>query len=244
MKSKQATGGTMAMKGIIFSGVLFFMAAAVSFGQSANTGREMSVEESYLQESVEMTVIREYSSGTSREGKQLALDYIGEYIKKGNKDENVRQVLENLALDGIQNKITENGKITNNFPDIRAQAVRYLGELGTREAQESIYKVMKVDKEPNVQYEAIHSLTKIGIFDSGMAANALWVFSQFDMAAPDNRFAVSLLDLIKEMLDQGENVRNIDIIKIVRKISESPDYTAPVRQQARNLLRDIQRSGS
>ena len=48
-------------------------------GQSDKSNSEMSVEEAYLQEAIEMMIIRETSRADSREQKLIALDYRERY---------------------------------------------------------------------------------------------------------------------------------------------------------------------
>jgi hypothetical protein len=117
--------------------------------------QEMSVEESYLQESVENMIIREQSRADSREMKMVALAYIGDAIDRGNTGTEVRQALEYLGLEGVLNRGRENGRLVNNFPDVRREAVKYLGKMGTVEAKETLLKIIYYDNEPMVLQEAV-----------------------------------------------------------------------------------------
>ena len=80
------------------------VAAVCLLGASAVMAQEMSVEESYLQESIENMIIREQSVATGRDMKLVALEYIGEAIGRGNTSDDVRNALEYLALEGLTNQ--------------------------------------------------------------------------------------------------------------------------------------------
>ena len=115
---------------------LTLFAASVAMGQSS--GREMTIEESYLQESIELMIIRETSRADSRDQKLIALEYIGEAINRGNTSKDITQALEYLSLEGVLNQSRENNRLLNNYPDIRRQAAKYLGLVGTEEAKTAL----------------------------------------------------------------------------------------------------------
>ncbi|MDR1575229.1 MAG: HEAT repeat domain-containing protein, partial [Treponema sp.] len=173
----------------------FIMCAAAFIGAGAvaaqTSNQEMSVEESYLQESIELMVIRETSRADSRDQKLVALEYISEAIERGNKSEDIHQALEYLSMEGIVNKTRENGRLVNNFPDVRRQAVRYLGEIGTAEAKNTLLKICLADNEPMVLQEAIKSLGAIGMNDNDETVSTItWIVSRFDVLYPDNLLAL------------------------------------------------------
>ncbi|MDR3168187.1 MAG: HEAT repeat domain-containing protein, partial [Treponema sp.] len=149
------------MKRFVVVGMLLAVTVSVVVGQ--NSSREMSVEESYLQDAVELMIIREQSRVDSRDMKMIALEYIGDAIERGNNGEEVRAALEYLALEGVMNKARENGRVVNNYPDVRTKAATYLGELGTPEAKNTLVKIISADPEPMVLTEAVKSLAKIGM---------------------------------------------------------------------------------
>ena len=74
------------LKRLLLLGAVFFTALAMVMGQSrtSSNNQEMSVEQSYLQESVELMIIREQSRAESRDMKLIALEYIGDAISRGN----------------------------------------------------------------------------------------------------------------------------------------------------------------
>ncbi|MDR3324885.1 MAG: HEAT repeat domain-containing protein [Spirochaetaceae bacterium] len=227
---------------LVFLGVSAFPAAAQE--------KELSVEESYLQESVAVSLIREQARSEDRDGKLLALDYIKEYMDDGNKTDDVRAVLESLSLEGNLNKTRSEGRVMNNFPDIRIRALEYLGELGTKEATDSLIKVMFVDDEPAVLTQAVRSITKIGINDQGRPLTIInWIFSRFNAAAPDNRLALAFVDAVEAFAsstdgDQEEKLARASALETVRNISANHLYISAVRQRARNVMMKFYKNGA
>jgi hypothetical protein len=218
-----------------------FLAAAVAGLLSAATtaAQEMSVEESYLQESIENMIIRENSQAIGRDMKLVALEYIGEAIGHGNTSEDVRNALEYLALEGLTNQTRENGRLINNFPDVRAKAVAYLGEVGTPEAKNALLKVMLADPEPMVLTEAVKSLAKIGLNENEETANTIsWVVTRFDVLNPDNLLALSALEAFETLAKKNGGLKDPSALRTIMRIADGR-YITPVKDRARQLIFDL-----
>ncbi|MDR1389258.1 MAG: HEAT repeat domain-containing protein [Treponema sp.] len=207
------------------------------FFAGAQNSTELSVEESYLQESVDNMIIREQSRAESREMKNLALDYIGDAIQSGNTSDEIRQSLEYLGLEGVLNRTNENGRIINNFPDVRWRAAEYLGELGTPEARDSLIKMVYYDTEPAVLTSAVEALAKIGYDPDGRAVETItWIVRKFDNTNPDNRLAWRAIDAFVKF-----ETKSYDAIQMLIRISEGP-YVRPVQDKAKEALKEIRKS--
>jgi hypothetical protein len=185
--------------------VLFIGVSSLLMGQtSGGETKGMSVEESYLQESVEIMIIREQSRADSREMKMIALEYIGDAIDRGNTGEEIRTALEYLAMEGVLNKTRENGRLTNNYPDVRLKAATYLGNLGTEEAKNTLVKLVLADPEPMVLTEAVKSLAKIGLNENNETVNAIsWIVTRYDVLNPDNLLALSALEAYEKIAEKS-----------------------------------------
>ncbi|MDR1106396.1 MAG: HEAT repeat domain-containing protein [Treponema sp.] len=221
--------------------VMILAAAALVTGQQSSGDREMSVEESYLQESVELMVIREASQAGTRDQKMVALNYIGEAIGRGNRGEEIRQALEYLSMEGVMNKARENNRIVNNFPDVRRQAAKYLGDLGSPEAKNTLVRIIAADTEPMVLQEAVKSLAKIGINDNDETLNAIaWTFTRFDVTNPDNLLALSTVDAILTLAEKNGGIKDPNAIRTLIKISDGP-YIKPVQEKARYAINELRK---
>jgi hypothetical protein len=226
--------------------VLFLAVLAVSpvWSQNSNTSggdRQMSVEESYLQDSVEMMIIRETSRSESREMKMVALQYINEAIDRGNTGEEVRGALEFMTMEGVVNKSYESGRLTNNYPDVRTKAATYLGKLGTPEAKNSLLKIVKSDNEPMVLTEAIKSLAAIGLNDNDETVSAIvWAMRPFETLKPNDLLALSALEAFEKLAEANGGLKDASAIQTIQKIAEGP-YILSVKKRAREVLSNLRK---
>ena len=215
---------------LIVSAFAFFAAAQSS---------EMSVEESYLQESVENMIIREQSRAESREMKLIALAYIGDAIDRGNRSDDVRRALEYMGLEGTLNRARENGRLVNNYPDVRRESVRYLGLLGTEEAKDTLLTIIYYDTEPMVLQEAIKSIGDIGIDDNGKsAATIAWIVQKFDNTIPDNLLALSAIEAIEKLAKNSSKSLDPSAVQMLIRIAEG-NYIRVVQDRAKQVLANL-----
>jgi HEAT repeat protein len=209
-------------------------------GQNTGTNREMSVEESYRQESVELMIIREQSRAESLEMKLIALEYIKEAINKGNTGVEIQSALEYLSMEGVLNKSIENGRVTNNYPEVRLRAAAYLGDLGTPEAKNTLIKLLYIDKEPMVLQEAIKSLGRIGMNDNNETLDAISgaVDRKNNLNQPDNLLAFSALEAYSKIAQANGGIKDPMVVQTIIRIAEG-NYTPTVRNRAKQVLADL-----
>ena len=232
------------LKRLLFLGVVFLAALTMVMGQSntsrnPSSNREMSVEQSYLQESVELMIIREQSRADSRDMKLVALEYINDAINRGNTGEEIRSSLEYLGLEGVVNQTRENGRLVNNYPDIRTRAATYLGMLGTPQAKDSLIKMVLADNEPMVLTEAIKSLAKIGLNDNDETVNAIsWIVTRYDVLNPDNLLALSAIEAYEKIAEANNGIKDPSAIRTLIRIAEG-HYNRSVQERAKQALAEL-----
>jgi HEAT repeat protein len=222
----------------ILTMVAIFVLPAV-VGQSKDS--DTSIEESYLQEAIELMIIRETSRSNSRDQKMIALDYIEKALERGSTNDELRVSLEYLSLEGTQNRVMEGGRQMNNFPDIRRQAAKYLGSVGTKEAKTTLIKICTTDNEPMVLQEAIKSLGTINVEENEDTINAvIWVGNRNNaVAAPDNILALAVVDALDRLAAKNKKVDS-NSIQLIGRIMEGP-YAPPVKERARQTLINLRR---
>ena len=217
--------------------VLFFVCTITAGAQTSNPNGEVSVEESYLQQSVENMIIREQSRAIGRDEKLIALDYIENAISRGNISEEVRTALEFLSLEGLANRTRENGRVINNFPDIRKRAVADLGNLGTPEAKNTIISLVLAEPAPMVLTEAFKSLAKLGLNENGETVNAIaWAVNRFESSVGDEQMALSALEAFEILAEKNGGAVNNAAITTLSRIATSSHYNRIIREQARMVL--------
>jgi hypothetical protein len=221
--------------------VLFTALASMLVAQTSTGDAEMTVEQSYLQESVELTIIREQSRLNSREAKLSALEYIAAAINRGSKNDEIRSSLEYLALEGVVNVARENGRVVNNFPDIRKLAATWLGKLETPEAKTTLLKMIGADNDPLVVAEAIKSLGLIDNNDDNEVSLIARTVNRFHNLYPDNMVVLSALDIFEKTAAANNGIRDRFVIETITLVSESRFYVSPVRTRAKLLLEDLKK---
>ena len=216
---------------------------AVSAVSAQSTSDEMSVEQSYLQQSIELMIIRETARATTRESKMIALEYIGDALDRGNTSDDIRQTLEFLSREGRRTIVRENGRVMNNFPDVRRQAARYLGQIGTEEAKDALLEICQFENEPMVIQEAIKSLGDIGLNnDNETVANIAWVMRRFDNLNPDNLMAIATIDAFEKIARKNGGISSPEAIQTLMRIADG-QYIRPVQERARQLIAELRSYG-
>ena len=218
---------------------IFMLTAFVAVSAIFAQGREMTIEESYLQETIELTIISQTARATSREQKYVALEYIGDAISRGNRNDGIRQTLEFLSREGRRSVSMENGRVINNFPDVRRESARYLGVLGTEEARKTLLDICQFENEPMVLQEAKKSLGDIGVNENNETVIIIaWVVSRYDNLNPDNLMALAAIDAFENIARKNGGINSREVVEILLRISEG-NYITPVKERARELLADL-----
>ncbi len=221
------------------------MVSAQSAGAAGSGGtKELSVEESYLQESVEMMVIREQSRTDNRDMKFVALEYVNDAIEAGRGGEEIQRALEYMALEGIVNKSREGGtgRVVNNYPDVRTKACESLGRIGGEQAKNTLIRVMLAENEPMVLTEAIKSLAKIGLNENDEVVTTIsWVATRFDILSPDNTLALSALEAYEQIAEKNGGIKDPFTVRTIVRIASNGNYLRPVQARAQEVLGELRK---
>jgi len=208
-----------------------------------NQKREMTPEESYLAASIELMIIRETARSYTREQKFIALEYIGEALNKGNTNDEIRQTLEYLSREGRASTARENGRVVNNFPDVRRQSAKYLGQIGTEEARKNLIEIVQFENEETVLQEAIKSLGDIGSNPNNETVVIIsWVMNRYNTLKPDNLMALATIDAFEKIARKNNGINSPEAIRTLILISEGL-YVTPVKERAKQLLAELRTYG-
>jgi hypothetical protein len=247
--------------------VLVLRLAAPVSSQLAAQDKEISLEESYLQTSVAAQIIREQARSSDRESKLLALDYIQDVLNEGGNVVELVPILQELTTEGVLNQTREDGRVIDNYPDVRTKAVEFLGEIGAKASNnedklrisEILTKSVNLEREPSVMTAAVRSIIKVGIdcYAAESKAHPLAVvnhnFIYLNVKQPDNRFALAYTEAIAEITPklstgadatQEERIAYQNSIENLRRIMDNNNYTTPVRNRAKSVLTDLQKKAT
>jgi len=230
-----------------FSIFIITVLAVVSMAaaQTQTAQRDMTVEESYLQESIEMMIIRETSRSNTREQKLLALEYISESIDQGRTNPEIAQALGYLSMEGRMIQSRENGRLVNNFPDVRRQAAKQLGRLGTEEAVDALLNIVRYENEPMVLQEAIKALGDIGVNNDNNDTIRFIAHTvrHNNNTNPDNLMALATIDAFEKLARNNNGLNSPEAVQILVLIAENYRYATAVRERSRQALAELRSYG-
>lgn len=211
-----------------------------SFSQEEVT--ESSVEDEYLND-IDGVVILGLAESNEYENKIYALKMVENAIENGNENPDVIKALCQLAGDGLNTQSRVNGKLINNFPDIRRNACLLLGKIKTEEAKTFLVQVVLAESEPMVISAAVNSLGKIGINKDDEVTTALaFMNRRYQILNPTNSLTSEVLDCYAALQDTIENKKII--IDSLTQIASDYHFNKNVRGKAVKLLKSLSGSSS
>jgi hypothetical protein len=227
----------------LIAGVCCMFIAQSVFAQeqsvkSGDSRKETSVEEDYLS-SVEDVIVSELAASDEYDNKLVALQYLEDAVNEGRSSKDMVAALSRLAGEGIKTQSTTNGRVMNNYPDIRAKACDILGEIKTEESKNMLVSIAVEDKEPMVVTAAIRSLGNIGLNENDEVVNMIeFIHKRYAALNPTSSLALEVLlayeKLAPTVQDKGAMIQSIS------EIGTNYKYVTPVRTKALQLLRSLQ----
>lgn len=224
------------MKKIIFS---FLVSAMLLSGVFAQEEPEtITVEEAYLN-AVEGVVIREMLLTEGRDSKFVALQYIESAIENGRDSDDIQKALYDLSTIGLSKQLREDGRITNNYPDVRMKACELLGKTKNPNAKYTLQQVMFLDNEPAVITAAVRALSDIGYSEDDRETLEMinWINKKFDAVNPTSSLALEILNAYEKIA--GTVKDKSGLVEGVMRIASNYNYVTPVRNKAQEVLKNI-----
>jgi len=219
-----------------------FILTAVLLMAGNIVAQEQTVEDVFLQTTVEKEVIRALMASNTRDEKIKALDFMEEMIvdgRVGEDDEDIIMMLDELGGEGITKTIQEHNRLTNYFPEVRRRAAQLLGEIGGAKAQERLVQILINDFEPMVLSEAVYSLGLIGTDETGYVEQLIASIIQTqDSIRPDNNFAFASIAAIRNLVERRGSDVNPAIFTALIRIAQG-NYMRQVREAANELMNDL-----
>ncbi len=227
--------------------LIMFLSAVIvlQFAGAQDNGKkekEKTVEELFLQ-NIQMTVIGEQAASQNRDSKLKALDYIDNMIESGEADADstdVRSILDYLALTGTGVTYKENGRIINNFPEVRRRACEILGKLGGEGAKDTLINILLTEDEPMVLSEAAYALGKIGINKNNQVSQALsYTILNQNIMTPDNNLAFAVLLAYEKLAKANGGLNDPTVLKAIIRI-QNGNYIRNVKKKADEIIQILQ----
>ncbi|MBF9016113.1 MULTISPECIES: HEAT repeat domain-containing protein [unclassified Oceanispirochaeta] len=206
---------------------------------------EQTIEELYLQSQVKVKIIRAEAESVDRDMKMIAIQDIEKMVGDGEIAEDDREmvgILSSLGTEGISNQVIEQGAVINNYPMVRKEAVRLLGEVGGDMARDALVNVLLTDDEPMVLAEAVVALSKVGPDEQGVAMAVLADSMRSQTALKkDNNFANAFILAVANLAEANDGIDDIRVFEELTKIADPRSgYITVVRKKAFELLKNLQ----
>jgi hypothetical protein len=208
------------------------------------TAKEQTIEELFLQ-NVEFQILREKAFSDDLELKMSVLDDMDKKINEGSIGDNKSQVgfvLEYLSMEGSSRTVREDGRLINNFPEVRRRAVNMLGRLGGPDSQRALITVLLSDREPMVKAEAAYGLGVIGLNDANEAVQAIaFAFDREDPTKPDNNYAYAIVLAIEKLSQKTGGIKDPAAYRTLVKIAQG-NYLRTVKTKALSVLDSLRQA--
>jgi len=232
------------LKKVVVAG-LMISTASFLFAQNSKSNEadsETSVENEYLND-VDGEIITTLASSDDYENKLVALQYLESAIESGNTSDSVIRALDKLAGEGLSNQSRTNGRLTNNYPEIRRQACLLMAQVPTEHSKNTLVSIAVADSEPMVIAAAVKSLGEIGINNNDEVVDAIAFANRRNQVLnPTSSLAMEVLNAYEKLAENTENKKII--IDSVARISTDYHYVTPVRQRAYKLLKQLSSNNS
>lgn len=233
--------------------MVFVLCLIIPFSAAAQEEEEeqdLTIEELYLSQNVELQILRGQALSDDRDMKLLALQSIRSMIEEGGlsaDNPGVLTVLEALAHEGTRRQVRSGVVVTNDYPMVRKEAANLLGQIGGERSRAILVDIMANDPEPMVLSEAVYSLGTIEIDDDSdlgqMMATISWSLNnQTERATPDNNFAYATMLAIEKISQKIGGIQDPEVINALLGVA-SGNYIRTVRLKAIDVIYEM-RKGS
>lgn len=217
--------------------VLALSASVFAQNQNVQKNKESSVESEYLND-VDSEIIMSLAESDEYDNKLVALQYLTNALNDGNTSEGVIKALDKLAGEGLTNQSRTNGRLMNNYPDIRREACLLMSKVPTEHSKNTLVNIAVADGEPMVVAAAVHSLADIGINDNDEVVEAIaFANRRNEVLNPTSSLALETLNAFEILADSTENKKTM--IDSIARIASDYRYVTPVRQKAYKLLKSM-----
>lgn len=209
---------------------------------TTSTKSESSVEDEYLSD-IDGIVILGLAASDEYENKLYAMQMLEEAIDGGNSSADIMKALNQLAGEGINSQSRTNGRLVNNFPDIRRRACLTLGKVKTEESKNYLMQVTLAENEPMVISAAVNSLGEIGINNNDEVVSAIaFANRRNQILNPTSSLAAEVIDCYAKLANSTENKKSV--IDSLTQIAADYHYNKTVRDNALKLLKRMSDSSS
>ncbi len=224
-----------------------FFALGMMFGAAAfaQQEEETTVEGEYMS-SMDDVVVSELANSDEMENKLMALQFLDEAASNGSVSPEMMVSLERLAGEGVNTQSRTKGRVGNNFPEVRREACRILGKVGTDEAAQTLNKIVRAEGqtgETMVLNAAIYSLGEIGYNENDVSTNTIAFYSNRYLVlnpANSSSLALNVVNALEKLAGNTKDKK--PVIDALQRIAGNTVINRNVRTRAKEVLTDLRGS--
>ena len=186
---------------------------------------------------VEMMIIRENSASQVREQNLFALRYTENAIGRGSAEDEVYAALERLVFSGTLTRTLARGQVANNFPDVRREAARQLGLVGSEDARAILLRACMIERDPLVLREILASLGEIASDDNALTVAVIVRAAgrNHRAAVPNNHVALAAVNALGSIAERDGGLTDSGAFWYLFAVAEGP-YVTVVRERAWEVI--------
>ena len=149
----------------------------------------------------------------------------------------VVRMLEQASGEGLLNPVYRNMKVVNNFPDVRTEAARLLGLVGSTRSRHALIQVIANEDDPVALSSEIGALGFIASDADGASSRAIAAaLSRAGMSPPDARIADAALDALARIGAYEGGAGEPAAVAAILAVAGG-DFPQQIRSRALRVLR-------
>lgn len=186
------------------------------------------------------TVIAAYARSFEFDAKRSAIRMISERYSAGTlgaEDVRATEILSFLALERYEREIRREGRLINDFPMVRAEALQLLGAMGGTQAGVTIQRALVVERDPYVLSVAVRAAAHTTPDSAGELLGRLTVLVERMNAQsrPDNNLAQAVVQAVVEIHNRIGRIDSPELFRALISIAQG-SYGYSVRQEALSVV--------
>ena len=213
------------------------------FGTIAFANEGDSIEDALLNKKEQRIKMYLYQAKVGDMNQKLdVLDKILSEFTQFNYSANDKRLVELVTMlseEGSTRKEYENGRLVNDFPDVRRKAVKVLAKLGGDQSRDALVSVLLNDENSMVKAEACLALSEVGDSQTGEALRAL-VYVYRKSYNPDPNFVKAIITSI-EKIAKTNSAAYSDAVFILSEI-QLGNYNRDIREAAYKAVEELSKN--
>jgi HEAT repeat protein len=142
-----------------------------------------------------------------------------------------------LATEAYDFQIRQDGRVTNDFPMIRAEAVQLLGSVGGPAATVTLQRVLKHEEDGYVLSRAVTAVAQASPEPSPELLSTLTALVNHMNAVrrPDNALAMAVINAVEDLHVSSKGIDDPDLFRALISIAQG-GYSTAVRRAAVRVI--------